>query len=175
MKYSKVLPFSLLFLLLLTSCHKVNLTNQENAYQLYYIKDLDPSKDLITGAILHPVRGYNSETVDSLTPFTLIALLMVGPENNGYVSALPNSLSIYSLELSDSGLLSIQFSSEYGELSGINRTISDYALTLTLTQLPTVSALRITVFGEENTYQNTVLRSNDLVVSSLIDTNFIAY
>ncbi len=47
------------------------------------------------------------------------------------------------------GTASVDFSAPYGELSGMALTIADYCVTLSLTQIPGIYAVRITVDGEE--------------------------
>ena len=46
------------------------------------------------------------------------------------------------------GLLTVDFASGYGVLSGIDLTLADYSVVLTLTQLEGVEAVMITAEGE---------------------------
>ena len=48
----------------------------------------------------------------------------------------------------NNGLLTVDFSSTYGTLSGIDLTLADYSVVLTLTQLEEVETVMITVGGE---------------------------
>ena len=45
----------------------------------------------------------------------------------------------------NNGLLTVDFSSTYGTLSGIDLTLADYSVVLTLTQLEEVETVMITV------------------------------
>lgn len=80
----------------------------------------------------------------------------------------PPETSLLSFELQQNGTLLLRFSQEYGELSGIYRTTADYALTLTLTQLTSVTGVRISVFGEDSAPLSPVLRSYDITSSDLV-------
>ena len=59
----------------------------------------------------------------------------------------------------------VDFSQGYEQLSGIDLTMADYCVTLTLSQLPGVSVVRITVEGQELAYRShSLLRSQDLLM-----------
>ena len=47
----------------------------------------------------------------------------------------------------------VDLSAGYGTLSGIALTLADYAITLTLTQIPDIQAVEITVRGQELVYR----------------------
>ena len=65
------------------------------------------------------------------------------------------------------GTASVDFSAPYGELSGMALTIADYCVTLSLTQIPGIYAVRITVDGEELPHRDTqIFRPSDVLLSS---------
>ena len=61
--------------------------------------------------------------------------------------------SLLSLEVSGGRAL-VDVSASYGSLSGVALTLADYAVTMTLTQVPEISSVKITVRGQELAYRN---------------------
>src|SRR5699024_5504168 len=58
------------------------------------------------------------------------------------------------------------FSEPYGGLSGIDLTLANYCLTLTLCQVEDVDAVQVTVEGETLPFQTTTqLRPEDVILS----------
>ena len=77
-----------------------------------------------------------------------------GPaQGENLTSALPEGVSLRSWTLNN-GLLTVDFSSTYGTLSGIDLTLADYSVVLTLTQLEEVETVMITVGGEMLSYRD---------------------
>lgn len=83
----------------------------------------------------------------------LLAELLKGPLNEGLKSPIPAGTTLLSLELEGSRAL-VDLSAAYGTLSGVGLTLADYAVTLTLTQLPEISRVKITVRGQELAYRD---------------------
>lgn len=55
----------------------------------------------------------------------------------------------------------------YEQLSGIDLTIADYCVTLTLSQLPGISVVRITVEGQDLAYRtHSLLQSREVLMTS---------
>lgn len=82
----------------------------------------------------------------------LLSTLLRGPEEEDLDSTLPPRTALRSLELRGSRAL-VDFSSAYGSLSGVGLTLADYAVTLTLTQIPEISLVQITVDGQDLAYR----------------------
>ena len=83
----------------------------------------------------------------------LLTALLDGPESDLYESAIPKGTALISV--TRQGLsATADFSAPYGSLSGVALTLADYAVTLTLTQIPGVSAVRITVNGQTLDYRD---------------------
>lgn len=60
--------------------------------------------------------------------------------------------------------------SGYGGLSGVALTLADYAVTLTLTQLPEISTVSVTVRGRELGYRGSqVFAPDDVLLSTTED------
>lgn len=89
------------------------------------------------------------------TPYTgelevepLLAALLAGPgRESGLKSPFPAGTALLDWSLSD-GLLSLDLSEPYGTLEGLDLTLADYCLTLTLTQIERVERLAVTVEGK---------------------------
>ena len=96
----------------------------------------------------------------------LMALLLAGPENGlRLVSPFPAGVSLLSWKLEE-GRLSLDLSEQYGGLSGVDLTIADYCIALTLCQVRGVESVSITVEGEELAFRHTQqLRASDVILT----------
>ena len=63
---------------------------------------------------------------------------------SGFTSPVPDGTALRSCTVTR-GTVSVDLSSEYDHLTGIDRTIADYCITLSLLQLTGIYAVRITV------------------------------
>lgn len=82
---------------------------------------------------------------EEVTPETLFARLMAQPEGAGLVRLIPGNTVLQGWELEE-GLLTLDLSESYSDLSGIDLTLANYCITLTMTQLEGVS--RVVVLTE---------------------------
>ena len=78
--------------------------------------------------------------------------LLDGPLDETLRSPFPAGTALLSLAL-EGGRAVVDLSSAYGTLSGVSLTLADYAIALTLAQLPEISEVRITVRGQELAYR----------------------
>ena len=76
----------------------------------------------------------------------LVDALLAGPTQDGLTSPFPQGLSLQSWELED-GLLTLNFSEQYGGLADISLTLADYCLVLTLSQVEGVDTVQIQSAG----------------------------
>jgi len=83
----------------------------------------------------------------------LLLALLEGPQREDLGRIIPASVSLQGWTLNN-GLLTVDLSGSYGMLSGIDLTLADYSLVLTLTQLEEVEAVMITVEGEPLPYRD---------------------
>ncbi len=83
----------------------------------------------------------------------MLTALLRGPENDLYQSPIPKGAALNGVTRQGS-LATADFSAPYGSLSGVALTLADYAVTLTLTQIPGVSAVKITVNGQTLDYRD---------------------
>lgn len=90
-------------------------------------------------------------------PQLLAELLMIhlleGPFDETLKSTMPSGTSLVSLKLTG-GLALVDLSSQYSSLSGVALTPADSAVTMTLTQIPEILSVRITVRGRELAYRD---------------------
>lgn len=97
----------------------------------------------------------------------LLAALMAGPaaEEDGLSPVFPPGTRVLGWSLED-GVASVELSAAYTGLMGVDLTLSDYCVTLTLTQLPGVEGVRITASGGGQSYrERQVLYPQDVLFS----------
>ena len=110
----------------------------------------DPAQDLLAAALGScPYQG-EAETIPGL-----LSALLAGPpqEEATLVSAIPAGTRVLSWSL-DNRVAHVELSAAYAELVGIDLTLADYCITLTLTQLPGVDGVRITANGGGQSYRD---------------------
>lgn len=126
---------------------------------------VDPELDRVSSALEScPYLG-EEQTIPAL----LSALLAGPPQEEAELASIipkgtaaPRVLS-YSLE---EGVANVELSAAYAELVGIDLTLADYCITLTLTQLPGVEGVRVTVNGGGQSYRDRrVLYRSDVLFS----------
>lgn len=83
----------------------------------------------------------------------LIEALLRGPTDPALTSPIPGGTTLAALERQGTEV-HVDLSSDYGSLSGVALSLADYAITMTLTQLPDVARVRITVRGEDLDYRS---------------------
>lgn len=118
-------------LLLLCAC---GTAEQPGGMCLWFPVDLDAPR--------HSAQAVASQGTEADTVESLVAGLLSGPGEEGLARSLPEGTKLENWTLKD-GVLSLDFSEEYDTLSGADRTLADYCLTLTLCQLEQVESIRI--------------------------------
>lgn len=142
--------------LLLGSCAYPVLGESQEAegYALYF---LEPDLSASAGG-----GAFRTETVyldDLEDPDTrqlaeaLMTELLRGPLDETLKNPVPAGTALLSLEVKGSQAV-VDFSAPYNTLSGVGLTLADYAVALTLTQLPDIVSVRITVRGKEIAYRD---------------------
>lgn len=86
------------------------------------------------------------------TAQTLLTALLRGPDSDAFRSPFPSGVALNAVSLKGSRAF-VDFSAPYAALSGISLTLADYAVTLTLTQIPEISIVQITVDGQTLDYR----------------------
>jgi germination protein M len=159
----KLLCALLSILLLASACGKDTKTAGEGGYAVYYATR-DPGSDgNAVGSENHVLTGTGQPVEE------LVSLLLNAPESDDLVSPVPAGVTLDSWSLQE-GVLKLVFSEGYDGLSGINLTIADYCVTLTLCQLEDVQSVTISVEGgliPSRHYQQ--LRASDVLLSGSED------
>lgn len=101
-------------------------------FRIYGLSDT-PGSDAIS-AVTMDWSGQKSLTVDQQAQAALEQLLG-GCTEPGYRSPIPQGVQLRSCQLTG-GMALVDFSQGYEQLSGIDLTMADYCVTLTLSQLP---------------------------------------
>lgn len=98
-------------------------------------------------------------------PELMRALLAGPPADSGLAGAIPSGARVLGWSLEDQ-VASVELSAPYAALTGVELTLADYCITLTLTQLPGVEGVRITVNGAGQSYrERRVLYPGDVILS----------
>lgn len=96
----------------------------------------------------------------------LLRALFQGPTTQNLTSPFPDGVRLLSWELKE-GCLHLDLSEQYGSLTGVDLTIADACLTLTLCQVADVDSVYVTVEGSEIPYRPIQqLTSSDLLLSN---------
>ena len=156
-------------LLLATGCAYAVVTDQQAADEyLLYFQEADLSGAAGGDALRAEKRQLESaETWNTaFLAEQLVTELLNGPQDETLKGVVPAGTVLLSLELEGSRA-KVDLSSSYRILSGVSLTLADYAITLTLTQLPEISSVSITVRGEELAYRDTQrFDARDLLMST---------
>lgn len=99
----------------------------------------------------------------------LVEKLLAGPMDPTLRSPFPAGTALLSLEV-EGDRARVDMSPSYQTLSGVALTLADYAITLTLTQIPEIAVVSVTVRGQELAYRNTQsFAARDVLFSSTED------
>ncbi len=154
----------LLPLLLLAACGHTKAGEGEGKSVAVYYAALQPYDN---GASVVGESHTLSNTAEPVEE--LMTLLFGKPESSRLTSPIPDGVSLTEWSMEE-GVLHLELSEAYGGLSGIDLTIADYCITLTLCQLDEVRSVIISVDGDllpSRYYQ--ALRSSDVLLSAMED------
>ena len=146
----------LLCLIIVSGCTLYGTSEEEPAetYAVYFLE-----RDLKSAAGNGALRAESaqlskSEEVDTLQAAEqLMNDLLDGPRDETLKNTIPAGTTLLSLELEGTRAV-VDLSSPYGTLSGVALTLADQAVTLTLTQLPDILSVKITVRGRELAFRD---------------------
>lgn len=94
------------------------------------------------------IESQSYETEDTCDIEHLVNALLAGPQEDSELMAIvPDGVTLVSWNLED-GLLELELSESYAALTGVDLTVADYCMTLTLCQLEEVESLSILVNHE---------------------------
>jgi germination protein M len=155
---------------LLPGCAAGNSPDTSNGeYLLYYeVRDLSSARGGDAVAAEDAAFGQNDDAAQK-TAIHLMGRLLAGPEDKTLESPFPNGTELRSLSLDGSRAV-VDLSAAYGALSGAALTMADYCITMTLTQIPDINTVSITVLGQELAYRDRhVFTNSDVLRSSMED------
>ncbi len=155
-----------LALLLLAGCAPSPEESSADDYTLYLAAQLEDSN----GGDAIRERSFRVENSGTMPTAELAETLILGlldaSEDLELRSPFPSGTSLQKLSVAGGRAL-VDFSAPYARLSGIDLSIADACLTLTLTQLDGIYAVHITANGRELPYRRTqLLTAADALLSS---------
>lgn len=152
----------LLVMALLCGCgSKPAVENGKREIRFYYLSSdaKSPSGDLLS-AETRPV--YKSE----LTPAMLLGLYLKGSQT-GLRSAFPTGAGFESIEISGT-ICTVNLDENASKIDGFSRTLAVSCLTNTLTQIPTVSGIRVHFYGDAALEPNSpIFRDKDFLLEDV--------
>lgn len=96
----------------------------------------------------------------------VLRLLMGGCSDKDFRMPMPFGTRLQSCKVVGSTAM-VDFSSAYGQMSGMKLTMADYCVALSLVQIPGVYTVRITVNGRDLAYRDhNYFRAEDVLVTS---------
>ena len=154
--------------LLLAGCGSAGVqTAEENVYRLYFaVDDLTAAQggDAI-GAETIPVTGIDPLPAREMAQ-ALMEKLLRGPTDVTLRSPFPAGTALRDVELRGQHA-TVDLSAAYGSLSGVRLSIADYCIALTLTQLPEITVVSVTVDGQSLAYRTSQnFTARDVLLSS---------
>jgi len=117
----------------------------EGGYCVYYSALSDRFAPLPLDC--EPFEGSGGDPIPAL-----VDALLSPPETQGLASPFPEGVRLLSWEVEE-GRLHLDLSEQYGGLSGVDLTVADACLTLTLCQVEGVESVYVTVEGREIPYR----------------------
>ena len=127
----------------------------EDGLRLWFAVAGDRQSREVTAAL-----DFVSYTGTESVPALLAALLAGPPQDSGLVSLIPEGAGVVSWSV-EGRTAYVELSDAYARLSGIDRTIADYCVTLTLSQLSGVDRVELSA-GDAG---GRVLRVGDVIFS----------
>lgn len=163
----RVLAFlsALALLLVLCACTpEKESAPADSGYMLWFA--VEQGSDRTDSAAIYREKR---EWQDTPSAYRLMEELLRGPKSEDLYSPFPSGVSIRFL-ITDEETVWVDLSEDYAELSGINLTLADYCIALTLCQLPEIENVKITVAGETIHSRNRqTLREGDVLLSGIED------
>lgn len=154
--------------LLLAACAAPKAETDAESYELYYASWPDEEGGDAVRARSVQLAGDGKEDTAAIAG-ELVTQLLISPTLDGLRSPFPAGTKLQTIAVAG-GRATVDLSEEYALLSGIDLSIADCCVTLTLTQLQGINAVRVTANGRELPYRKTqLLTAADTLLSSRED------
>lgn len=155
----RLLSLTLALALLCSSCAGTGHGNGEETppegqYSVYFPVDDPAQTDLALGREFHALPEGAGEVEGLMT------LLLSGPQETGFASPFPEGTGVRSWR-QEGGLVSLDMTEAYGGLSGVELTLADACVVLTLCQLKGVNQVYLTVEGRPRPFRDQVLTAGE--------------
>lgn len=169
----KLLPLLLAVLLLCTACTMPAAQTQEpteGEYGVYFLRSALTAENglQIPAESAYLDREFHALTQEEQTVEGLTELLLAGPEGEGLVSPFPAGTRIRSWR-QEEGRVTLDLSEAYSGLTGVELTLADGCIVLTLCQLPEVEEVYITVEGRRRPFRDRVYTGLDFIENNRFD------
>ncbi len=167
MKKTAALLLAALLLLTLAACGNREEEQEEGGYLLYFLADPEKSGggDAITGVQVALELPEGADLTAQAT--AVVEQLIAGVQ--GYESPIGRDIQLRGLTIQGRRAY-VDFSYGYASLAGIDLSLADYCVTLSLTSLEGISAVSITAGGRELfRHSSEVLMGRDVLFSSMED------
>lgn len=158
-----------LCVLLLCGCGVVKTVQSDDALRLYYPRTLVGADggDAVAYVSIPWEELPREDTQEQAQ--TVLALLLGGCRDENFRSPIPVGTQLNACTVQGTTAV-VDFTESYGQLDGMDLTLADYCITLSLTQLENIYAVRITVGGQELAYRDTSrFLASDVLVTSTED------
>lgn len=154
--------------LLLAACAEPQEEAGADGYELYYAAQLDQEGgDAVRARRVQLTSGASPDA--AALAEELLTQLLGEPAPDGLRSPFPGGTRLQKVSVAG-GRATVDLSEQYAQLSGIDLSVADCCVTLTLTQLTGINAVRVTVNGRELPYRKTqLLTAADALLSSRED------
>ena len=174
MRKRHILCLLLALALILSGCAAAaaaTAAQEEKNCQLYYlVRDLEraPAGGDAIGSEVSTLPKESDSPTETQAEDLMNALLS-GPAGSDLRSPFPEGTRLLGVEIRGSHT-KVDLSAAYRSLSGIDLTLADYCVTLTLTQISAIRSVSILVRGQELSYRDSQrFRPKDVLLSSTED------
>lgn len=161
--------FLALLLVTLTACTQDDGWDDRTYLKLYYPAALEDSRG--GDAIAHvnvPWDELSQQDVQQQAQ-RVLALLMGDCQQGDFTAPVPHGVQLLNCRV-ENGVAYVDFSGAYGMLSGMELTVTDYCVSLSLTQIAGIEQVSITVGGRELAYRDSNrFRARDVLLTDTDD------
>jgi germination protein M len=164
-RVTALLLSGLLLMICLAGCGQP--AEKTQPIHLYYATSFTSARG---GDAIAPVEVSIADDASVLDSVQMLTQKLIdGEDSQTLHSPIPEGTRLLDCSV-EAGIATVNFSTAYGQLSGINLTIADYCVTLTLIQLKGIYRVNVLVDGENLAYRDTqVFMGNDVLLTSMAD------